>query len=158
MAYQPDPNVLLDQERLFCEYMLLVPNASEAARMAGYSENGVAKAAQRLMKRDRVIKCIAELRQQRAARLDVSQDELIVRISALARKAEMRHDYKAAGSLLLELLRHVSGQGQGRKVPGGLDEAAPAEDPRRVEREGMAQMVDIRDLRKAAIRARKSEA
>src|SRR4051812_34314880 len=75
---------LSQKEELFCREFLLDLNASAAARRAGYAERYVNRIAYRLMSKVDIQERIAELKRERAERVQVEADDVLRELSLIA--------------------------------------------------------------------------
>lgn len=76
--------LLQDKQRLFCKEYLVDLNATEAAKRAGYLESSARKTGSRLLADERIQAYIAELKQERSRRLNITQDAVLQELAAIA--------------------------------------------------------------------------
>lgn len=65
---------LNDKQKSFCEEYIIDLNATQAAVRAGYSEKTARQAASRMLSHVNIQKYLAELKQKRVERLEITQD------------------------------------------------------------------------------------
>lgn len=99
-------NALTFRQLKFCEEYALDFNATAAAMRAGYSPNGIEKAAVNLMRHEGVRYYITDLTRSKAAKISiVSPDYIVSRIVAIVNEEGAKNSDKLRG---LELLaRHL---------------------------------------------------
>ncbi len=88
---------LTEQQKLFCAYMLTETSAREAAVKAGYSPSTAKSQASALLnlpKYKHVQEEIAQLRAERAARLQDSADQVLLDLMQLSERAKEQGDNK----------------------------------------------------------------
>lgn len=77
-------NTLTLRQEKFCREYLVDLNATQAAIRAGYSEKTAAYQASRLLRNVKVLEYIKKLRGEREKRVQVTQDEVIRELAAIA--------------------------------------------------------------------------
>ena len=68
----------------FCQELVIDDNATQAAIRAGYSPKGAKQQAARLLTNVDLQRAVADLRAERARRLEVSADRVLKELAALA--------------------------------------------------------------------------
>jgi phage terminase small subunit len=91
--------LLNDRQELFCQEYLVDLNGSAAAVRAGYSEKGSRVAASKLMDRLEVRQRIQELMNERTERVQVTADEVLQELLAIA-KVDINAIFGPSGELL----------------------------------------------------------
>jgi phage terminase small subunit len=137
---------LTEMEREFCFYFVRSATARDAAMLAGYKSTNLRSldvTISRLQKRPNVIAEINRLRAERAEKLDISLDDILLRISALATKAQAKGDLNTALKALIELKSHLT-EVSLRKTNKEEVEAAPAQDDKRVHEEAADHVLELR--------------
>lgn len=76
---------LTDKQLAFCREYVIDFNGAQAAIRAGYSPNGADVTAARMLKDERIQHEISHLTARKAERADIQADEVIGRLSAIAR-------------------------------------------------------------------------
>ena len=85
----------------FCQAYLTDPNAAEAARRAGYSEDHAKHQGHRLLRRPVVAARLAELRAELAARECLSLDALLAKLE-IAFAAALKNDLPAVAARIVD--------------------------------------------------------
>jgi len=152
MPVPPKRQPLNERERQFCFYFVRAASARDAVFMAGYNIKNPRNAdrqAQRLMKRQAVLDEINRLRSERSQRLDISLDDILVRISALASAAQAKGDLRTALQALVELKDHLT-EVSLRTTNKEEEVAAPAQDEKRVAEEAADNVLSLRRSHESA--------
>lgn len=87
---------LNDRQRRFCELLVQGSSATQAYTGAGFSENGAAQSAERLLRNAEVRAYVAELRSKATAEVTLTLAEHLRRLDELARAAERDQQFAAA--------------------------------------------------------------
>lgn len=74
---------LTEQQKLFCRELVQDENQTQAAIRAGYSERSAAQQGSRLVTYANIQKYLAELREERNSRLDLTGDDVLSRIAMI---------------------------------------------------------------------------
>ncbi|MGF1628548.1 MAG: terminase small subunit [Kiloniellaceae bacterium] len=87
---------LTPRQRAFCEEFLIDLNASAAARRAGYSANGAGVTGCQLLANPKIAARVAELQEERSARVQVDADYVLKRLHEVAERC-LQHVTPALG-------------------------------------------------------------
>jgi phage terminase small subunit len=90
---------MTDRREQFCQQYLLDLNGSAAARRAGYSEHTAHEQASQLMKEEEVITRIRQLMDERAARVKIDQDYVLMRLMELSQVGDMSTQLEAVKAI-----------------------------------------------------------
>ena len=108
----------------FCQSYVIYPNASEAAREAGYSFENAGQQGYRLLRRATIARRIAELRAEQAERECLSPDALLSKLEA-AFRAALKNGQAVAAARIVESQAKLSCL---RAKPGVETSARAAQD------------------------------
>ena len=90
---------LTDRQERFCLEYVVDLNATQAAIRAGYSSNGAAVNATKLLKNNNVKKKIAQLQSEIAKRVEITADMVVRELAAIG-FADVRECFDASGNIL----------------------------------------------------------
>ena len=90
---------LTDRQERFCREYVVDLNATQAAIRAGYSSNGAAVNATKLLKNNNVKKKIAQLQSEIAKRVEITADMVVRELAAIG-FADVRECFDASGNLI----------------------------------------------------------
>jgi phage terminase small subunit len=79
----PADDNLSDAQRLFVQYYLKTLNATEAAKLAGYSEKTADRIGHQLMQKPAVKRAIKQAMDRRARRLEIDADRVLEELAAI---------------------------------------------------------------------------
>lgn len=145
---------LSQREEDFCRFYLKSRTTTEAIIAAGYSPKAVIKQAQRLMSRPAVVERINALKEKRNERLDLSADDVVHRINALANIAQRKGELLTSLKCLEALLKHLTDTTLRERKESP---AAPSVDHVAIREEATDNVVTLREAARRAKQARSSD-
>lgn len=129
---------LSPKHELFCQEYLVDCNATKAAIRAGYFPSNAGDQGSDLMKRDEITQRISELMEERCRRTEITQDEILKGIRAIAYSAERDSDKLAAYE---KLGRHINMPGFGDELNVNVNLARKAEEFAKLPKEKQVELM-----------------
>jgi phage terminase small subunit len=93
---------LTPKKKRFCEEYCVDSNGTQAAIRAGYSVRSAGQMAEQLLKKHEIQECIATLRKESTARVNVTIDRVVEEYAAIAFANTMKAVEVKAGKLLVK--------------------------------------------------------
>jgi len=119
---KPEPQILTERQRRFVSEYVILGNATQAAKNAGYSEKTCYKQGSAILKRDYIREAIEEERKEQVIKNDVTMQEIITmhrEAYRIGKECKAPNAMTAAAQNLAKLLGMIVEKGQ-LEHSGGL--------------------------------------